>query len=182
MNCWTEHLSLYYADNHTCSMYPCTACANYSLDRSLSRVSKGLGQIIATGLGNKWWHLQITNCSILNNSDEMTIKTHSSPQGFYNKILNATQVIQFTHRLYSVHTVNTNINLYAAWSRMNTSNSLCSASYVSCQRDSSPICICCWAPCCRPTLQHHCCRSVSPVRTALSSKPAAYHSRGRMMG
>ena len=42
VNCWTEHLSLYYADNHTCSMYPCTACANYSLDRSLSRVSKGL--------------------------------------------------------------------------------------------------------------------------------------------
>jgi len=41
VNCWTEHLSLYYADNHTCSMYPCTACANYGLDRSLSRVSKG---------------------------------------------------------------------------------------------------------------------------------------------
>jgi len=43
VNCWTEHLSLYYADNHTCSMYPCTACANYSLDRSLSRVSRPNG-------------------------------------------------------------------------------------------------------------------------------------------
>jgi len=41
VDCWTEHLSLYYADNHACSMYPCTACANYSLDRSSSRVSKG---------------------------------------------------------------------------------------------------------------------------------------------
>ena len=41
VNCWTEHSSLYYADNHACSMYPCTACANDSLDRSLSRVSKG---------------------------------------------------------------------------------------------------------------------------------------------
>ena len=31
VNCWTEHLSFYFADNHTCWMYPCTACANYSL-------------------------------------------------------------------------------------------------------------------------------------------------------
>jgi len=58
---------------------------------------------------------------------------------------------------------------------------LCSASYVGCQRDTARIH--CWAPCSDDAAAgRRRCQSISPARTALSSKPAARLVCGRMMG
>ena len=75
------------------------------------------------------------------------------------------------------------VHIKRGFGQQTKETSLCSASYVGCQRDAARIC--CWAPCCGAVAAEYraaaplllsasaCYQSTSPSRRALSSKPVA---------
>ena len=75
-----------------------------------------------------------------------------------------------------------NFACFSLHNAFKSDTSLCSASYVNCQRDTARIC--CWAPCCGPVLRRRGAERlvIAAASTALSSKPDACRGWGRMAG